>query len=70
MSFQPRSHWSFDERAARLQRVHNRPKERYWRTGNKPRVVLSDHERTLRALMREYDCTQAQAERLLHFLQA
>ena len=63
-----KSHWSFDNRAARLQRANNKPRERHWRNQFRGVHTPTTHENEVSTLMKEYDCTRSQAERVLKFL--
>ena len=61
-------HWSYDETAAKVQRRHNRNKERRWRAEFKGKHVPTNREKAITSIMREYDCNHSQAERVLDLI--
>lgn len=55
------SHWSYDDVLAKLPKQAKRVRAGKRRT----KTPLTNRERAIRALVRDYDCSRPQAERLL-----
>lgn len=63
-----KSHWSFDTRAASVQRRHNRARERKWRNDWKGVHTPTTRERLVKEVMQTYSCNETVAIRVLDLL--